>query len=109
MQLLSVIKERERKKTALRKDAVSEARRLTLMLSERFHFDSIYIYGSVLTGGFGHHSDIDMVIKGLRAEDFFKAHAFLIREGRYRIDLKPFEELSVSFMEKVLKGGKRVG
>jgi len=80
-----------------------------LLLKKRFRLESIYIYGSVLTDYFGSHSDIDMVIKGLPVNDFFKAQAVLIKESGYKIDLKPFEDLSEDFKEKVLTEGMKVG
>lgn len=109
MTLATVLKEREKKKKTLRRDAVAEAHRLTLLLKKRFRFESIYIYGSILTDKFGSHSDIDMVIKGLPVHDFFKAHALLIKESDYKIDLKPFEDLLEDYKEKVLTGGIKVG
>ena len=62
-----------------------------------------------MTDNFRSHSDVDMVVKGLRVEDFFKAHAFLIKESRYEIDLKPFEDLTDDFKEQVLRRGMKVG
>lgn len=67
---------------ALREDALKEVRRLVSLLSERYKFESIYIYGSILSDRFVRHSDIDMVIKGLKVSDFFKAHAYLIKESK---------------------------
>ncbi|MBI4687327.1 MAG: hypothetical protein HY756_06055 [Nitrospirae bacterium] len=104
-----MLKEREKERKALRKSALAEAQRLVLLLRERFHFESIYIYGSIITDKFMFHSDIDMVIKGLPVRDFFKAHALLIKESGFSIDLKPFEELSKDFKEKILTEGVKIG
>lgn len=109
MTLTSVLKEREKKKKTLRQNAIAEARRLASILRKRFKFESIYIYGSILSDNFRLHSDIDMVIKGLPSNDFFKVYAMLIKESDYKIDLKPFEDLSVEFKEKVSTGGMKVG
>jgi len=108
MSLRAVFKEREKQKESLRKAAIAEVRRLAVLLRKRFQFESLYICGSILTDDFRSHSDIDMVIKGLRVEDFFKAHAFLLKESRYEIDLKPFEDLTEDLMEKVLTWGMKV-
>jgi len=109
MTLKSVLKEREKKKEVLRQEAIAEVQRLASLLRKRFQFESIYICGSILTNNFSSHSDVDMVIKGLSVEDFFKAHAFLIKECRYEIDLKPFEDLTEDFKEKVLRRGLKIG
>ncbi|MBI5194720.1 MAG: nucleotidyltransferase domain-containing protein [Nitrospirae bacterium] len=109
MALQAVLKEREKKLTILRNNAMKEAQRLAFLLSKRYKFEAIYLFGSLLSGKFRLHSDIDMVIKGLKVEDFFKAHAFLIKESRYRIDLKPFEDLEDSFKEKILRKGLKIG
>ena len=109
MPLLTVLKEREKRAKILRQDAFSEARRLASLLKERFTFESIYICGSLLSGRFGYHSDIDMVIKGMRLENFFKAYALLIKTSRYEIDLKPFEDLPEDFKKNVITGGMKIG
>lgn len=109
MTLTTVLKEREMKQKRLREDAVAEARRLASILKKRFKFESVYIYGSILTDNFRSHSDIDMVITGLPENEFFKAHALLIKESYYKIDLKPFEDLSDDFRKKVLTGGMKIG
>lgn len=108
MALLTVLKEREQERKDLRKKALREARKLASLLRRRFWFESLYIVGSLLTDAFSFRSDIDMVIKGLKTEDFFKAHAFLLKESSYKIDLKPFEDLPADFQEEVLRRGMKV-
>ncbi len=110
MSLSVVLKERqEKKKRELRQAAFSEAKRLASLLRKRFEFESVYLWGSLLTEKFSRHSDIDLVVKGLRVKDFFKAHALLIKESAFEIDLKPFEEMSEDIKEKVLQGGQKIG
>lgn len=109
MSLIAILKEREKKKIFLKKEAVKEALRLAGILKQRFNFDSLYIFGSILTDKFRVHSDIDIVIRGLESDEFFKAYGLLIKESRYKIDLKPYEELSDDFKEMVMKRGKRIG
>lgn len=109
MSLSGVLKERELKLKALKQDAMEEAQRLASLLKDRFKFEAIYLHGSLLSGRFRRHSDIDMIIKGLRMEDFFKAYALLIKESKYEIDLKPFEDLKEDFKESVLAKGMKIG
>jgi predicted nucleotidyltransferase len=109
MSITTILKERKEKIKHLREDALKEAKRLSSLLRGHYEFESLYLCGSILTDRFGFHSDIDIVIKGLRVQDFFKAYAFLIKEGKYEIDLKPFEELTGDFKKKVLTGGIKIG
>ena len=109
MTLIAILKERAKKTKALREDALKEAKRLVLLLKNRFEFETVYICGSLLSGKFGPHSDIDMVIKGSKMEDFFKVYALLIKESKYKIDLKPFEDMMEDFKEKVLTEGMKIG
>ncbi|MEW6102927.1 MAG: nucleotidyltransferase domain-containing protein [bacterium] len=107
--ILEVLKERADKLEALKEDALNEAKRLAMLLKEHYKFEKLYICGSLLSSRFYPYSDIDMVIKGLKMGDFFKAYAFLIKKGGYRIDLKPFEDLKEGFRERVLREGLRIG
>lgn len=109
MSLIAVLKERKKRRTFLKKDAIKEAHRLANLLKKRFHFESLYIIGSVLTDKFRAHSDIDMIVKGLKSDEFFGAYGFLIKESRYKIDLKPYEDLRDDFKKKVMKRGTRIG
>ncbi|HIJ59005.1 MAG TPA: hypothetical protein HPP56_00100 [Nitrospirae bacterium] len=106
MSLLSVIRERRQ---AHRQRAIKGIDRLVSLLKDSFVFDELYLCGSILKEGFHRHSDIDLVIKGLSAEDFFKAYALLIRESDFQIDLKPFEDLTNDFKDYVITRGVRIG
>lgn len=109
MSFLTLIREREQKRAALREDAIKEVQRLSEHLKKLYLFEAVYLCGSVVSGAFGRHSDIDLVIEGLKIEDFFKAYAFLIKESSYDIDLKPFEDIDKALRLKVLSEGIRVG
>jgi predicted nucleotidyltransferase len=94
MSLNHIIKQRQKKNTILKEEVMNEAERLVKLLKEQFDFETIYIFGSLATGRFRRHSDIDMAVKGMKIEDYFKAYALLIKESRFDVDLKPFEDLS---------------
>ena len=109
MSLRRIFKEREKKREILQHDALREARRLVPLLKERYEYDSIYLCGSILSNRFGNRSDIDIIIKGLKTDAFFKAYALLIKESTYRIDLKPFEDMTADFQSEVLTKGIKIG
>lgn len=107
MGYLTLLKQKEFKRKALHEAAVKEAQRLSTLLKKTFEFETLYLCGSVATEkGFGFHSDIDFVIKGLPREHFLKALALLIKNSQFRIDLKPWEELSAESKSLVEKEGR---
>ena len=88
---------------------MTEAHRLGALLRQRFEFETLFVVGSLASGRFSRHSDMDLVIKGMKTEDFFKAYALLIRESLYSIDLKPYEDLTAMFQADIQKEGIKVG
>jgi len=109
MGYLELLKEQEKKRDALRKEALEEAKRLGNLLSENFEFDALFLIGSVLKARhFTRHSDIDFVIKGLKSELFFKALSLLMSHSMFNIDLKPYEELDKDSKLKIEKEGIRL-
>jgi len=109
MGYLELIKQQEKKRETLRKEALEEAKRLGRLLSENFEFDALFLIGSVLKEKcFTTHSDIDFVIKGLKPEHFFKVLAFLMSNSMFNIDLKPYEELERDGRLKIEKEGMRL-
>jgi len=109
MSLRRIFEERKKKREIMQQNALREARRLVPLLKERYEYDSIYLCGSILSKRFGRHSDIDIIIKGLKTDAFFKAYALLIKESTYRIDLKPFEDMTADFQSEVLTKGIKIG
>lgn len=109
MTLKAVLKERGQKRRALRQDAIDEAKRLAVILKKKYQFESIYITGSILSDRFGSSSDIDLVIKGLKREEYFKVFSFLIKESTHSVDLKPFEDLADDFKERIVLKGVKIG
>ncbi len=109
MSLIAVLEEREKKAELFRADAMHEVRRLASLLRKHYAFKDLYVCGSIVSGRFGLHSDVDMVISGLKTDDFFKAYALILRESSHNIDMKPFEDLTEDFKKKVLTKGAKIG
>ena len=53
---------------------------------------SIYLFGSLVTGKIHQHSDIDIGIKGLPPENFFRVYAKLDNNLLNDVDLIDFDE-----------------
>jgi hypothetical protein len=103
------MQKQRQKAESRRQEALAEAKRLAVLLRDRFFYEALYMVGSALTGHFRLHSDLAPVIKDPRPKDFFRAHAFLLKQSDFEIDLKPFEELTGDFRDKVLAKGMKIG
>jgi predicted nucleotidyltransferase len=102
-----LLRRRDLRKKNLREAALKEAERLSVLLKAGFDYEALYLVGSVAKGkGFRFQSDIDFVIKGLKKELFFRALALLIKNSRFEIDLKPWEELSAESKARVEQEGR---
>jgi len=109
MSYLDKVKERRRERnSSLKKEFKEEARRLTnLLIDKGYRFKRVYLFGSTLNQKtLARWSDIDLAIEGLRADLFFKAYAFLLKEAKFPVDLKPFEDLNKVFKTKVKNEGE---
>jgi predicted nucleotidyltransferase len=101
------VKERERERLRM----IEEVRRAASALRARFAYDELLLFGSLALGRFDRHSDIDLAMKGLAPEHFFKACAFLIHElsGNHDLDLKPYEDLDERLRRRIDGEGFRIG
>jgi len=102
-----LLRQKELKRKSFHEAAIREAEKLSGLLRKTFQFETLYLFGSaVKEKRFGFHSDIDFVIKGLHRDHFLKALALLIKNSQFRIDLKPWEELSPEIKARVEKEGR---
>ncbi len=100
---------REKEREKRRQTALKEAERLAVLLGENFSFEALYLTGSSLKeGNFHPHSDIDLVIKGLSKEFFFKALALLLGNSSFPVDLKPWEEFDPGSRTSIEEKGRRL-
>jgi predicted nucleotidyltransferase len=53
---------------------------------------AVYLFGSMITGKIHESSDIDIGIKGLPPENFFKVYSKLYRNLENEVDLVDFDE-----------------
>lgn len=95
----------EIKKENLRKDALKIAEGLKEILIKEFRVKKVVLFGSVLEKGcFEEDSDIDIAVEGLPKKDYFSALARLMSEGPFEIDLKPIEDVSDLFKQRIARG-----
>lgn len=102
MPFLTLLEESQKRKERCRSRALQEAKRLSTLLSQRFSFERLYLFGSAMReGGFTRHSDLDLAIQGLTRSHFLKAYALLIKESDFPVDLKPWELLDEQTRQRV--------
>lgn len=74
---------------------------------EGYRFKRLYLFGSSLSKRLlAPWSDIDLAIEGLKGDLFFRAYALMLKEARFPVDLKPFEDLDRLFKERIKKEGE---
>ena len=58
-----------------------------VIILKKYDCSGIYIFGSIVNGNFNETSDIDIAVKGIRPELFFKAYSELSFNLNHSIDL----------------------
>jgi predicted nucleotidyltransferase len=111
MPFSTLFERRASEREAERLHMIEEVRRAAAALRKRFVYDELLLFGSLASGKFDRHSDIDLAVKGLASEHYFKACAFLIHElsGKHDLDLKPYEDLDESLRRRIDGEGVRIG
>ena len=104
------LQQRDRRREELRARTLAKAQRAAQALRERFVFRELHAIWSILDPRFRLVSDVDLVVSGLDARDFHRAHAFLMDEigGNLPIDLRALEDLPESFQRHVQEQGLKL-
>lgn len=90
-------------------DAWTVVQKLASMLVSDYGVRRVWVFGSLTSGEFGSHSDIDLAVEGLPRTKLFAAGAALERIAeRFSVDLVPLEDASPLLRERVLQEGKEV-
>ena len=65
----------------------------------------VYVFGSIANGKFNENSDIDIAIKGISEEEFYKVASVLMFELENEIDLIDLDDKEDRFSQMILKTG----
>ena len=68
----------------------------------------IYIFGSIVNGNFNKNSDIDIAIKGIKQEDFYRVASILMFELKKEIDLVDLDDEKDKFSQKIIKNNNLI-
>lgn len=91
------------------KEAHETAERIARALREKFPDVEVYLIGSLTTDSFDLDSDIDIAVKQLPEEDYFKAYR--IAEDiadPFPLDFIQFEFAQESMKERIVRDGVRI-
>jgi len=97
---------RKRKQFFFKKSFKKETKRLSNILIEKYNFKRLYLFGSLVTSKpLQPWSDIDFAIEGIKEELFLKAYALILKNSKFSIDLKPFEDMDEKDKKNIRENG----
>jgi predicted nucleotidyltransferase len=85
------LRRQERRKAAAAR-AMTAARAAAGILVEEFGAAEVTLFGSLATGSFREGSDIDLAVKGLRKQDYWKALVRIEEGHEFEVNLVQYEE-----------------
>jgi predicted nucleotidyltransferase len=100
--------QQDRERLAARYERASEvARRAAVLLRKQFVIDNVLLFGSLVNPSQFHwHSDIDLAVRGLPDQDYFRAVGRLQGiDPEFSIDLVRMEEAPPSLLAVIEKEG----
>ena len=85
--------------------AFMQAKALTKILKDKYQCQVVYLIGSLARREFHEHSDIDLVVGGLREEDYYHALGEISSLSPFPVDLVPLEEANDLIKESIAAEG----
>lgn len=98
----------EDRRRELAKRAFRQAEALTDVLKNKYQCQEVYLIGSLARHEFGEHSDIDLVVGGLRAEHYYRALGEISSLSSFPVDLVPLEAANDLIKESIAAEGIRM-
>ncbi len=86
--------------------AKQEAKQITEFLVRQYNVQRVILFGSLARDRFVAESDIDLVVEGLPATDYFAILAQVNRLAFRWVDLKLWEDLNLPFKSRILETGE---
>ncbi len=86
---------------------LSEAKRISLLLAEKFQVSSIYLFGSLVWGDYlSPETDIDLAVNGIEPGKLYKIIGFIELETQFSFDLIDLNEALPALRERILTEGE---
>ena len=103
----TIEKRSEEKVRSLRGLAIERARDIAELLRTRYGVTRVILFGSIAKGHYLHErTDIDLLVAGLRAEDFLRAGADAWTvSAPFDVDIIPMEHAEKAIVKTALKYG----
>ncbi len=95
------------KNERIRSEAIDRARKVAVLLKEKYGAKRVIIFGSIIRKAYMHEgSDIDLLVEGIRKEDFLHAGFDACAEAKpYDVDLIPIETAHDYIVESAKREG----
>ncbi len=92
-----------------REKAFKKARKISKMLKEDFKINSVILFGSLAENKFWQHSDIDLAVKGLAAENYLTVFSKASDiASPFKVDLVIIEDAPESLLKKINNKGMKL-
>lgn len=90
--------------------ALSEAKAAADALREEFGVHDVFLFGSLLDASqFGAHSDIDLAVRGMQVDSFYRANAVLMRVIKdFEFDLVDMDICKPAVLKSILETGVKI-
>lgn len=106
MLIREAIEKRQRAEIeAIRAAAMDKARKVAAMLKEKYGAKKVVLFGSIVKSDYLHErGDIDLVVYGIKPEDFLMAGADAWKiSGRFDVDIIPAEKADEYLLHRALE------
>ncbi|MDI6880617.1 MAG: nucleotidyltransferase domain-containing protein [Desulfitobacteriaceae bacterium] len=105
----SKIEAKEQRRLNYYAEACEKAKKVALALSSAFPDVEVYLFGSLTTDLFEEESDIDIAVKGLPEEQYFKAYRIAENIAEpIPLDFIQLEFAQDSMKERIIRDGVRL-
>jgi predicted nucleotidyltransferase len=108
MIFVEAIKKRQAEEIeSIRSDAMEKARKVASMLKEKYGAKKVILFGSLVKSRYLHkRTDIDLLVEGIRLEDFLRAGADAwALTLPFDVDIIPMERSEKAVIEAAIKEG----
>lgn len=90
----------------LKEEATAAAAEMATRIGRRFLVKRIYLFGSLVSGGFRRDSDIDLAVEGLAPQEYWSALGCVEDTKGFDVDLVAMETAAPTLRERIMAEGR---